>query len=69
MKCSAAPEDCPVQFNPGVYAEVNCPCAKCDRECPCKGTDPDYEERRKDIELWWAARLASQEFESKYWRK
>jgi len=69
MKCSVAPEDCPVQFNLSVYAEVNCPCAKCDRECPCKGTDPEYEERRKDIEMWWTASLASQKFESKYWRK
>jgi len=69
MKCSAAPEDCPVQFNPSVYTEDNCPCAKCDRECPCKGTDPEYEERRKDIEIWWAARLASQKFESKHWGK
>jgi len=69
MMCSAAPEDCPVQFNPGVYASDNCPCMSCERMCPCKGDDEAYEKRRKDIELWWKAKQTSSTFSSKHWRK
>ena len=69
MICNAAPEDCPVQFSPQVYANDNCPCKSCDRVCPCKGDDEDYEERCKDILIWWAARKRSVAFESKNWRR
>ena len=69
MICNAAPKDCPVQFSPEVYANDNCPCKSCDRVCPCKGMDPGYEERRKDILRWWAARKRSVAFESKHWRR
>ena len=69
MICSAAPKDCPVQFNPSVYADNNCPCKSCERECPCKGNDKNYEERCEAIRVWWQAKIASREFENKHWRR
>ena len=67
MICSAAPKDCPVQFNPSVYIDDNCPCKSCDRSCPCRGLDSEYEERRKSIEMWWKAKQTSAAFASKNW--
>ncbi len=69
MLCSAAPEDCPVQFNPSVYVSDNCPCKFCRRECPCKGNDKAYEERCRNIKMWWESKLASSTFSSEHWRK
>lgn len=69
MRCSVAPKDCPVQFDPSVYINDNCPCKTCDRDCPCKGTDEDYEERKKNILIWWRARQDSAAFETKHWRR
>jgi len=69
MMCSAAPEDCPVQFNPSVYANDNCPCKSCERLCSCKGDDEAYGERCKAIKMWWEAKQASSTFSSKNWRK
>ena len=69
MLCSAAPEDCPVQFDPSVYVSDNCPCKSCRKECPCKGDDEAYEERCEAIKMWWGSKLASSTFSSKHWSK
>lgn len=68
MRCSVAPEDCPIQFNPSVYANDSCPCKTCNRDyCPCKGADEDYEERKENILIWWKARRDSVAFETEHW--
>jgi len=54
MTCEAL-EYCPEYFDPSVYED--CPCKKCDIEiCPCRGNDPEYEERKKNILRWWKAK-------------
>jgi len=59
------PDDCPMTFHPGQYAEKASPCQDCKKSCPCLHNTP---ERTEQIMLWWNARKKSTKFERDNWR-
>ena len=66
QQCSVdVPLECPVTFNPGLYAEGASPCKGCEQACPCR---TNTVERTRSIAAWWTSRQQSTKFARENWR-